>query len=128
MLRGEAMSALPDWLKRDVFALHTHDRAYTVFQPTKCSRVGGHLRLLDCEGTPYPLDECQLFKREDLAGEAKLVTAGAVLTLLPLPEKGLMVSDGPRRQLIECPDEGERAAQALALFFNGVVVEGGCDV
>lgn len=130
---------LPDWLKTDPFACHVPVgeaaalQHRTIFQPQRRITYRNSVPcLLDvCEQT-YPLSQCDRLRLEYLKGVALFITPNQVITIYPerdrLGPNGLVFTDGKQKVGVRIPGISEErlAAESLAEFFGGVIVEVDC--
>jgi len=123
--------AIPGWLKTDPFACYVPER--TIFAPQRrITYCNGVPCLLDVCGQSYPLSQCDRLRLEYLKGIALFITPHQVLTIYPdcdrLGPNGLIFTDGKRQVGVRIPGKWEErlAAESLAEFFNGVIVEVDC--
>lgn len=123
--------AIPAWLKTDPLACSVPDR--TIFAPQR--RIifrDGVPWLLDICEQAYPLAYCDRLKLEYLKGVALFITPNQVITIYPdrdrLGPNGLVFTDGKHKVGVRIPSKSEEriAAESLAEFFNGVIVEVDC--
>jgi len=122
---------VPGWLKTDPFACYVPE--CTIFAPQRrITYRNGVPCLLDVCEQAYPLAQCDRLRLEYLRGIALFITPHQVLTLYParnrLGPNGLIFTDGKRQVGVRIPAESEErlAAESLAEFFNGVIVEVDC--
>lgn len=120
--------AIPDWLKTDPFACYVPDRTIFHSQRRITYRNGVPCLLDVCEQT-YPLAQCDRLRLEYLKGVALFITPNQILTIYPdcdrLGPNGLIFTDGKCKVGVRIPMQSEErlAAERLAEFFNGVIVE-----
>jgi hypothetical protein len=122
--------ALPDWLKTAALVCYLPER--TIFEPQR--RIvfrNGVACLLDCCEQTYPLAQCDRLRLDHLNGVALWVTEGRSLTIFRLTARSdeIAVTDGKRRAIVRLPlsppkPDARKAAESLAQFFNGTIVEG----
>lgn len=117
---------IPLWLKTDPVVVHIPDR--TIFEPQRrIIYFNGNPHLLDVCNRRYPLAQCDRLRLDYLNGVALWVTEGQPLTVFRVTSQGnvVAVTDGIRKAFVRFPaaTRERRAAESLAAFFDGVVVE-----
>lgn len=121
--------APPDWLKTTSLAFHVPTR--TIFEPQRRIVFRNSTPcLLDCCDQSYPLAQCDRLRLEHFRGVALWITENQQLTVFRLTAAGneIAITDGTRKAIVRFPapkpqDETRQAAQSVASFFNGEILE-----
>lgn len=114
------MNKPPSWLKRGVLVCHLPTS--TVFTPEHLHDRAGTQILTDPAGQEWKLSECELLQREHLRKGGTFANAsGITIAIYPDP-RGLILSDGCKRQLLRLGvTDGLAAARSLASAFDGAI-------
>lgn len=122
---------LPDWLTPKAIAIHVPSQ--TLFFPHKplAHRGSGRVVIHTApeNGIPYPVSECTLVKLTHLSETPRLIFIDGKVAFILCHGNYVKFSAGSYTHFIELPQasvshiESHQAAESLADFFNGTVVE-----
>lgn len=121
------VTILPDWLKPGAIAYHQPSNI--LFVAERLTSNGSEYRLYDAPahlpGTAYPLAECRRPTLQHLTHGCIIIRGQAISVRL---ERNLAILwNDSSRYTVQLQDEVDRAAQSLATFFRGHVIQGNTD-
>lgn len=124
------MNALPSWLKANILVRHVPSGIFFTACPP-CQTINGKTCLRDApkgndNANFYQLDECEPAKPEHFMGGDTVIYFGKVLTVAKFP--GFIQLRMEPLPLVSIalppPDPVRQAADFLADFYGGVVIDG----